>query len=689
MANLSKNRREEEQIFGEVTHHYQIGFDETDRRTTGNNRIGSISFNEADELFRSWLDEENWPYEALLFDPRIFTFIFEKTSRLIANKPKGRLTPREGSDMLAAKINNALLDYQWDMANMGGTMLSKWALMDINARKYGASFALANWRYEKNSKDKVVFDGPEFKVVKNRDVAHDLAATSIEECNWFQVRQYFTIQDLRQVNDANRESPIYKNLKTLEEAVAMEGENMGGGDSRGTNWLSRNRSISGLEQDPVGRDRSFPTVEITTEYRKDRWITFADKHGVILRDIPNPYENNEIPVVMLKYYPIDDDLYGLSEIEPVKGLQKAINALLCQYVDEINQKLNAPVAIGPGVRQHTLEWGKGARWIMNNPNQDYRLVESNSNAAQFFQSTYSVLVSAMLNALGESSLGVSNQGPFNPEKTATEVKELTVQRNSRDQYNQNFLAEAIKRQMMLWHSMNQKLLFSDEEAEPYILRIVGKDAIEYFDKEGLGDTELDTDRFSAIQEMDRVSGRPISDVAPEELFSPKKPVVLNGKQIPKFNRAEDGSAEIYIEAQDIKGTFDFSVDVESMAVSADDQKKQGRQQAVTLLTTNPNVIQLLASEKVKPKFKDLFVQWLEDAGFNDADRYFEKMPDQAEAGMDPQALAEQLGGRSGRPRSPEGSARGPIADAGSQMPGNPGSQTTGGIGQQISQALGA
>ena len=108
-----------EKLFNEVHRHYQDGFDETDKRRTGKGRIGSISFDEADELFRSWLDENNWPYDALLFDPRVFTFIFEKTARLLGNQLRGHLIPREGSDVLGAKINNEILNFQWDQANHG------------------------------------------------------------------------------------------------------------------------------------------------------------------------------------------------------------------------------------------------------------------------------------------------------------------------------------------------------------------------------------------------------------------------------------------------------------------------------------------------------------------------------------------------------------------------------------------
>ena len=645
---LSSSKTAEDKVFGEVRQHTQIGFNETDSRTTGKNRIGSISFNEADELFRSWLDENNWPYDALLFDPRIFTFIFEKTSRLISNKPKGRLTPREGSDMIAARVNNSLLDYQWENADVGGSMLSKWSIMDINTRKYGAAFALCKWRYEKDDDDRVVFDGPDMQVLNNRDIAHDLTATAIENCNWFQVRQYVTIQDLEHINDANRSSPVYKNLEKLKSSVQIDKstpENMSGGDSRSVNWQSRNRSISGLELDPIGKDLVFKTIELITEYRRNRWITVAPKYGVVIRDIPNPYGNNEIPITMLRYYSVDDDLYGLSEIEPIKGLQKAINALLCQYVDEINQKLYSPIAIGPGVRQHTLEWGKGARWIMNNPMSDFRLVESQSNAAQYFNNTYSVLVAAMMNALGESSLGVSNTQPYQNDKTATEVKALQIQRNSRDNYNQIFLAEAIKRQYMLWHSMNQRLLFSDPKSAYYIIRITGDEALRYYEQVGMSEMTIDNEALESAYENN------IDPSTAKEMFTiPKYPIKVGDEYKSKLVKDDSGkSAMLYVEPEDLKGLFDFSIDVESMAVTADAEKKQARQAAVSMLATNPNVVQLLASDGYTPKFKDLFSIWLEDLGFSDADRFFEKNQAPAQGGgANPlEALKAAMGGEAG------------------------------------------
>ncbi len=536
---------------------------------------------------------------------------------------RGRLIPREGGDILAAKINNELLSFQWDQATHAGTMISKYAMMDINTRKYGASFALSKWRYQEDKKKKVLFDGPEMRVLNNRDCLPDPTATSIEDCNWFQVRDYVTLQELESVNDRARGKPIYQNLSKLRDAVGKK-TGAHGSDTRASNWTSRSRVISGLTEDPLTLNETvFQRVEVVTEYRRDRWFTFAPKHGVLLRDIENPYENNEIPITMLRYYQVDDDLYGLSEIEPVKGIQKAINAILSQYVDEINQKLYSPIAIGPGVRQKTLEWGKGARWLMNNPLTDFKLVESKSNAAAFFNSTYSALVGAFMNAIGETSLGISNLGPYQKEKTATEVKQLITQRNARDSFNQVFLAEAIQRQMRLWFSMNQVMLFNDPDKTHHILGIVGKDAMKYFENKGLAN-----DKHIPDDVMGELADNP--ELKPEDFAGPKYPVNFGTEEEPdlkpKFNVDETGtSGTLYVEPDDLMGYFDFIADVESMAVGTLDSEKEGRRMAISTLMTNPNASQMLQMEGVKPKFKELFVAWLEDSGFKDADQYFESV----------------------------------------------------------------
>src|SRR3990167_7709699 len=364
---------EEKDLLTEVRSHYDMAVQDLESRLA--------DFDKKDELFRSHIDEANWPYRSLVFDPRVFTAIFEKTARLLANKPKGRLVPREGGDTLGAKISNELLNFQWDdNERVDATpMLAKWALLDSSARKYGAGFALAKWHFEKRitrrkkgkegdeeSVSKIFFDGPNFKVLPNRDCLPNPSYSTVK--NWFQFRDYITLSELQGVNDAARSKPVYKNLDILEDK--LDKERGGGGDTRASNYQSKNKSISNLD-DFLGRDKTFKVVEVITEYRNERWITFAPKHGVVLRDIPNPYDHGQIPVMLLKYYPIDDDIYGLSEIEPVERLQKGINSIVCQYLDAINISLYTPLKVrATGVQMHTIKFGPGEKWIMNDPQTD-------------------------------------------------------------------------------------------------------------------------------------------------------------------------------------------------------------------------------------------------------------------------------------------------------------------------------
>jgi len=601
-------------IFKQVVSHYDDAKMNLERRIR--------DFDTKDELFRSHIDEANWPYQSLVFDPRVFTIIFEKTSRLFAKKPRGRLVPREGGDSLGAEISNQLLNFQWDDNERVDSvpMLSKWAMMDQNARKYGASFALVKWHYEtikdgKNKKRKTWYDGPSMKVWNNRDVLVDDSYSSIK--NWVQLRDYVSLQDLENVNDTAKGKPVYKNLDILKRKMTEE---KSGGDTRASNWTSKNLSISGLE-DQRGRDSTFQTVEIVTEYRKERWITFAPKHGVVIRDIPNPYDHQQIPVVMLKYYPVDDDIYGLSEIEPIERLQKAINSLVNQYIDSVNMGLYPIVKVrSQGVQMHTLEWGPGKKWIMDDPTDVVAHEQGTAGIAEF-TSTYRFLVSALQEAAGETSAGMSQIIPGQPEKTATEVQDLAIQRNARDNFNQIFLQEAMKKQMMFWQTMNSQFMFGDEEGRAKLLRIIDRDAMQMFEDLGLGSMELSDEATELLADPEIAS----LGINPEDLTSEAFPVKTKDGVLPKFSKDEAGKLGfLLLEKEDLSGSYDYVIDVQSMSLPNDVQLTQARQQLFQI-TMSPAATQLLAVDGWRVKTKDLLEDTFEFLGLKDASKYFEKV----------------------------------------------------------------
>lgn len=628
----------EQRKFSVLSSHYYRSRSDLDKRRT--------DFDKKDKLFRSYIDETTWPYRAVVSDPSTFTFLTEKTSRLISNKLRGRVTPRKDTTWLQAKIANELTDYYWDVATRGGSMVKKMSLLDQNTRRLGAGFGVCLWRYELDDDGKVCYDNPEFKVWPNRDVLVNPDHADIRD--WIQLRDYVTLDELKNTNDLARAKPVYKNLDILQQSLE---EGQGSSDRRDVNYQSPNKTIKGLT-DTLGEDRYTRYLEIITEYTKDRIVTFAPRHGVILRDLKNPW--GEIPVKMLKYYPIDDDIYGLSEIEPIEKLQRVENALISQYLDTVNTDLYPPLLVkSTGVQIHTLEFGPNKKWIMDDVTNVQRF-QTNAATTSQFATTISFIISRMSNAMGETSQAVSNIDPLSPKKTATEIKDSAIQRLARDNYNQIFLAEFLKELMLLWLKMASVMLDENE-----ILRITGKEALSYFQEQM---TTPATDEL----------GQPYQDPYGLNEINQQAPIypVVTGtgknKQMePKFQMEMGAdSGKLIVEPKDLAGLFDYIPDVESMSLNQNDSFDK-KMELLQMVTTNPLVLQLLGNEGVRPKVHDLIVEGLEDSGFKDAKRFFESAQSPSVLG----GLGAQTPGLPGQPTAP--GAGGAGFNQGVLPPGSP------------------
>jgi hypothetical protein len=623
-----------EDILMQVGTHYRSWKEDNDKRRTRTNGWNAVT-----DAYWGKLPGD-WPYTSKVVDPVIRTSLTEKNARLLNSKLRGRLVPREGGDVLKARINNALLDFQWDNANYGGSMLSKYAQKDMDTRLYASKFALVPWMHVEDKDGKVIFDGNEMIPLDIRDCGIDPTSTHIRNAKWFQHRKWAKIEDLEDTSD----SPSGKKYPGLAALKKKIGEGMVSQNRRDSEYDDRVRQNKGLT-DRTGEDKAFPVIEIVTEYRKDRWITFAPKYNVILRDIDNPYDHGQIPITQLRYYPLGDDPIGESEVEPVLPLWKAICATLCGYLDNMNIHMRPPLKILPGATIETIVWGAEAQWQMSKPD-DVTEMQSGGEAMRYFQTTYSALKSAFNTAMGDLSQGVGGVDPFNPDnKTATEIKQTAKQQNARDQSNQMYLSEDISDMMMMWVSNNKQFLFLDPKKHDYILRVIGTDLFEYFKRAGLDEMVVEPEAMEMIGEIIQNTDGNLSDQDIQQLYetakTPKFPVYDNPKEKdpsklkvkPKMKMNDMGDAgELSISQDDLDGTYDYIADVVSMQTGASDQLLKAQQNALSMLTTNPTVLQLLTQQGVQPQIKDLMISILDQAGLKDAERYFQSTPQQPQIG---------------------------------------------------------
>jgi hypothetical protein len=617
-----KTSKDDPEILREVIDHYNQWTEDNEQRRTRKN-----GWNDVTDAYWGKLPSD-WPYISKVVDPVIRTTIVEKNARLMNSKLRGRLVPREGGDVLKARLNNALLDFQWENANYGGTMLEKWAMTDQDTRLYASKFGLVLWRYEKDEKGNVVFCGNEYYPLDIRDCGMDMAADHIRNAKWFQHREWVRIEDLELVSEVDGE-PLY-DLSELKMKMAE-----GRSDRRDVAYENRVLTLKGLD-DRVGMDKAFPILEKVTEYRNGRWITFSPRYKCILRDITNPYEHKKIPVVQNRYYALQGDPIGESEVEPVLPLWRAIQAVVCGFLDEMNIRLRPPLKILDGkVRIETIVMGPEAQWLVDQVDAVTEH-QSSGSAMQTFQTTYGALKSAFNTAMGDLSQGVSQVDPITQgDTTATEVRQIAKQQNSRDQKNQTSLGEAIQDMMSMWLSNNRQFLFADPDKQEYILRIVGDEMFSYFKRAGLDEMEVPNEAVAMIGDIVQQQEGNVSDDDINAMMQtaemPKFPVYENPEEEdpellqakPKMvvNDTLDG-AEITLVPDDLSGNYDYIADTKSMAAGADVEMQQGIARAIDRLIANPTVLQLLQMQGVQPQVKELLIAELEGGGLRDAERFF-------------------------------------------------------------------
>jgi hypothetical protein len=98
-------------------------------------------------------------------------------------------------------------------------------------------------------------------------------------------------------------------------------------------------------------------------------------------------------------------------------------------------------------------------------------------------------------------------------------------------------------------------------------------------------------------------------------------------------------SQLFVEPDDLTGSFDYIPDVKSMAIGVSEEAINGRNQALYILLS-PGVQQQLAMEGAKINIKDLLINILEDNGVKNASKLFESNVN----GQSPQGLPQQLAG---------------------------------------------
>lgn len=552
-------------------------------------------FNDQEELYRSYINPQNYPNKARVFDPRVFRVIETVTPRMVANEPTGSFYPQEEGDMGVAHILNALMKYDWRRAEMFPKLVSFVKSMLI----FGTSFGRVYYDYRECEKTRMVpkdvegqkvwspvnnekvkyteFDGPNFEVLNIYDCFPDPNAYDIHSMRWFIYRRFKTIDELEEEN-SKKGGEFYKNLDKLREMVEAKDNNKQKGYKPSDLQFREHRRVMLSTEEMLGEDTSNMDIVILRRFDKDRWTDYCPEYDLILRDTENPYFHGELPIVYGTDYMYPGELYGMGEIEPVERIQRAINAVLNQRLDNVQMTLNTmwKVKKGGGVDMHTLISAPGNVVTTNDMGAVEPIQVPDVTGSTFVQ-TMNYLTASLQNGSGITDYTVGiNTGANTVNDTATGTRLIQQEANAQFKLKiQLFTHMVIQRIANQWKDLRVQYT-----TEPQVLRIIGSEAIKYLkDNTKMATTSMDG-----------------------------QPIYPGEDTIGKLNLVDNNFAFLKLLPEDIQpsivGDYDFIATVSSDMLTDPIALQQNFFTAIDRIT-NPNWIKMLEMQGKMPNAEEL------------------------------------------------------------------------------------
>lgn len=505
-----------------------------------------------------------------VFDPRLSTVVFERAARVMARNPSGKVYAVSKNDMGKSKLMNLLLKYYQKNAEYWHPMIVKSRMLDLYSLVYGTMFALVPWIVD-SRRDYI---GPELIPLPIRSCFPQPTATSLGDSDWFQVSSMKSIRWLEQQAKISKKWKNVSELKTL--ALGTKGE--GSGDSK----PSSQRSYVETEwYSDMPTDSAFPKVELRTEYRRERWITFAPNYdNLVLRDISNPYDDGELPIVAKYAWPLMDSIIGLGEFERGKTLQYAINSLINLYMDTVKYSMFPPVHIDPkSVIDTTIKWEPGAKWLMKRPGVDVKQMRLSPQGLSTFQSTYGFLISAIMNQAGTSE--VASPGITEPTlgKTPQAIKMVAMRESARDEWDRTMMEQTLRQVYKKWITMIVKKM-----ERGVVTRVFGPEA---------------------------------------------KEIAKEYPDMMEFFDKKQKYGSIRIKRKDIEAKYDFEIETGSIMRPDLEAEQQNIGAVLALILKNPAILEAARDKGKDIDIGELLKRWVIAGGIKDWDRIvIEKTPEE-------------------------------------------------------------
>lgn len=424
-------------------------------------------------LYRSELEEKNYPWQSNLFIPYAFSTVETVVPRLVSNRPQIDIVPREPEDQDRATIMNNLIDYQWDLMDMNVLLPEAVKEMAI----YGTVILKVGWKKEEKevisaevvdeeipelgtvpiTEKKTVYDGPSVELVDLYDFFWDPEATDIDTAKWVIHR---TKRSLDYLKEKQRQK-IYKNINLLEQSASPV---------QLDDQKQQRRATLGISLPDYTAEKDDKDIELL-EYWSDDKVCVVANRSVIIREEKNPYRHGKKPFIRCVDQKVPHEFLGVGEIEPIESLQYELNDRRNQRMDNITLALNRmfKVVNGKNVDEDELVSEAGGVVHMDSLDAVDTFDIPDVTSSSYQEETLIKADIQTTSGVTDFSRGTASDALAND--TATGISLLQEASNARFRLKvQNIEDMLIKRLGELMVAMNEQFISEDQ-----VIRIVGEE----------------------------------------------------------------------------------------------------------------------------------------------------------------------------------------------------------------------
>lgn len=515
-----------------------------------------------------------------VFDPKLTTLVLERGYRVMSQLPTGKVRAISTNDQATSTMMNLILDkYIIPHANAQFDFLTKLRMIDIYSNLYGNFFALVDWDIKKNG-----YVGPDLWLLNIRDIFPQVGAVSIEDSDYIIVRTWKPLSYFEGLSKQNGFKNVGKIITKLKD---LSGSKQNRSDDE-KSAREKNQYPSAIAAKEAGY------FEVLTQYEGDRWVDFCVDADLEFRDIKNPHDNGELPVVCKYSIPLIDDFMGMGDFERGKSMQMVVNSIWNLYLDATKMSIFPPMIINKDnvAAMSSIKYGAAEKWLgrgqVSNVAQPVNL---SPKGIETFNNTYQVANAALLNMFGTSDTTVTSQTEAGFGKTPEALRMQGARENTRDNADRFYMEQFLKKVMTKMVN-----LVSKKQMGPITFRLFGDD----FEKIKRTNPEL------------------------EENFD-----IKTGKLT--IDKEKTGSV-----------VYDYEI-VSGSTYAVDQQSQQQNMvMLLQLLLKSPELIQMISQEGYTIKMGELFKRVISNSGVQDWDKILEEKTEQEKAEAVLQDDAERL-----------------------------------------------